>query len=372
LSEDQEIDLKVFYLDDGAPQERVDKGFGEKIRWDVPLLEGYAYEMLPQLRSNRKNQYGFLNPIVSGVSRRIGEGNWDGVWFHGYANISLVFGIVECVRRGIPFFFRGESNLNYSGGFRKSTTIMRWIIRYSKALLWVGTLNKEFYIHHGASPESLFFCPYTVDNDFFQSEILKAKSKESRLIHSLGIKESLPVILYSGKLMQRKNPHILLESFINACDLNKGPIGNLIFVGDGEMRQNMESVIERSKYRSYIRIMGFRNQKELPAFYGLGDLFVIPSEKEPFGLVVNEAMNGSCAIIGTNEVGSCHDLIHEGRNGYMVKAGCRVELSNKLLAMTESPSILKEMGRESLSIINGWSYKENINGIKEALEATGT
>jgi glycosyltransferase involved in cell wall biosynthesis len=367
LAKDPDIEFKVFYLDSGTSKERLDKGFGKKVQWDTPMLEGYDFEFLPQVRSNNSGQYGFLNPVTFSISNYLRQGDWDAAWFHGYANLSLLLGIIECSRIGVPVFFRGESNLIYSGGGRLSTALIKWIIRRAHALLWVGSLNKDYYEAYGADPEQLFFCPYTVDNEHFQSEILKAKERREKLIETLDIDQSLPVIVYAGKLMRRKNAHILLKAFLESCELNNGAIGNLIFVGDGELRNEIELKISQTKYKRYIRIAGFQNQSELPSYYDLADLFVIPSEKEPFGLVVNEAMNGSCAVIGTDEVGACRDLVEEGKNGYIVKAGCSESLKEKLLIATSDMSRLKQMGKESLAKINRWSYSENIKGIKSAL-----
>ena len=64
-----------------------------------------------------------------------------------------------------------------------------------------------------------------------------------------------------------------------------------------------------------VRFLGFRNQSEMPAFYDLCDLFVLPSHFEPWGLVINEAMNAGKPVIVSDCVGAAPDLVQTGRNG---------------------------------------------------------
>ena len=66
---------------------------------------------------------------------------------------------------------------------------------------------------------------------------------------------------------------------------------------------------------------GFVNQSELPALYAASDVFVLPSENEPWGLAVNEAMCASLPVVVSREVGCAPDLVRDGVNGYTPAAG---------------------------------------------------
>ena len=74
----------------------------------------------------------------------------------------------------------------------------------------------------------------------------------------------------------------------------------------------------------------------------------MPSATEPWGLVVNEAMNAGRAMIVSDHVGCGPDLVRNGDNGFVFKAGNVADLSRVLREALASPERCAEMGRRSL------------------------
>src|SRR3712207_6254884 len=66
LAQDAELSLRVFYLWDFGVTEQVDAGFKQPVRWDVPLLEGYDYEFVPNIsrRPGTNHFWGLQNPTL--------------------------------------------------------------------------------------------------------------------------------------------------------------------------------------------------------------------------------------------------------------------------------------------------------------------
>jgi glycosyltransferase involved in cell wall biosynthesis len=56
-------------------------------------------------------------------------------------------------------------------------------------------------------------------------------------------------------------------------------------------------------------LSGFINQSQLPAVYTSADLMVLPSDYEPFAVVVNEAMRCGCPVVASDHVGAARDLV---------------------------------------------------------------
>jgi glycosyltransferase involved in cell wall biosynthesis len=135
------------------------------------------------------------------------------------------------------------------------------------------------------------------------------------------------------------------------------------------MRDNLEETV-RNHHLKDVRFAGFRNQGELPAFYALADIFVLPSINETWGLVINEAMNAGCAIITTDQVGSAADLVRSGENGFVIKACDISVLTNSLISCLVEQRF-RDMGERSLEIIQGWGIKENVDGLRIALGLPG-
>lgn len=368
LASHPEIELKVFFVNDISTRAYVDKGFGRTIAWDVPLLEDYDYAFLLKLRDS--GVPGFLNPLVTGVGRALGERPWDAAWFHGYAHHALLYGIMLATIKRIPVFFRGESNLVCTSGSPVKDLFIRWLVNQAQALLWVSTANKEYYQHYGAQPKQLFFTPYAVDNKYFQEKVERAAEKVPRLKEELGISVDMPVILYASKWMARKNPLLLLDAFADM--LQAGVRACLVYIGDGALRHTLEARVDQLNLHRHVKLLGFKNQTELPTYYALCDLFVLPSNQEPFGLVINEVMNAGKAVLTTDEVGAAKDLVHNGRNGFVIRAGDKEALKDALTAAVSDKNRLQQMGVESLQIINQWNYENDVDGILQALRETET
>jgi glycosyltransferase involved in cell wall biosynthesis len=112
--------------------------------------------------------------------------------------------------------------------------------------------------------------------------------------------------------------------------------------------------------------LGFRNQAELPRLYAMGDLFVLPSEDEPWGLVINEAMCSGLPIVASERVGAAADLIQPGYNGFRFPPGDIPALTQALrLALQDGAK--ERLGQASLEIIRDWGLEEDIGAVRQAL-----
>ena len=118
-----------------------------------------------------------------------------------------------------------------------------------------------------------------------------------------------------------------------------------------------------------MRFLGFKNQTELPAYYDLCDVFVLPSVYEPWGLVVNEVMNAGRAVIVSDQVGCGPDLVRNGENGFIFRAGDIGDLAEALTKVLENRERCRLLGRNSLKIMAAWGLEEDILGLKTALRA---
>ena len=285
LSQQPDIQLEVFFLSDISIRPHRDEGFGTQVKWDVPLLDGYKHQFLEATFSD--SEFSLFNPKVriSSVKRALKSGNWDAVWIHGYANMALLYVIWFCTTRRIPLLFRGESNLTCTPSGPVKNLFVRTLIKLSSGLLYIGNDNRDYYRHYGANEDKLFFMPYTVDNDFFRAQNIAPKATGSEP------KGDAIIILYASKFVKRKNPLLLLHAF-DRLEQQVKIQSRLWFIGDGEMRQQLEDDIAERNLQQYVSVLGFKNQTELPYYYSLCDVFVLPSEQEPFGLVIKGLMVG--------------------------------------------------------------------------------
>ncbi len=87
LSQEEDIDLTVYFCSRQGLDEYIDPGFGRSVKWDIPLLDGYRHRFLSNVR--RQDQVGgFTSLINPGIVKEIVKGRYDALWLHGYAYMS--------------------------------------------------------------------------------------------------------------------------------------------------------------------------------------------------------------------------------------------------------------------------------------------
>lgn len=366
------IDLQVYFLSDFSLRDHYEQAFNQTFKWDSALTDGYPWEVLPRTFMGPSMPLRRWLPLA-GLRRRLRAGNFDALWVHGWSHIGLCQAIDAAAASRIPVLFRGESSLTANGHNDLRSRARRlfyqnWLLPRVAAFLTIGTRNREFYQHHGVDESQLFDMPYAVDNIFFQRRCAQARSQREALRAALGFAPGRPVVLFAGKLIDVKAPQELLAALAlvrHRWRPDAAPY--LVFAGDGPLRATLEAAAR--PLGDAVRFLGFRNQTELPALYDLSDLFVLPSRFEPWGLVVNEAMNAARPIVVSDRVGAAADLVADGDNGIVYPSGDVAALAAALTRLIESASLRQKMGAASLTRINRWNFAAGRKGLLAALAA---
>ena len=372
IADSQDIDISVYYCSrQGLDGGHVDPGFGNNIVWDVPLLDGYRYKFLPNLWGDLGAK-GFFSLINPGIVLEIFRQRFDAIIIHGHNFATNILAMFAAKLVGTHVFVRGETHLLLDRGSLKRFArkpIMGFFYKLCDACLYIGTLNRTFYRALGVPEAKLFATPYTVDNDFFISKSVEWLPSKDSVKAELGISSETPVILYASKLIARKRPLDLLRAYE---DLRKNGIAAaLVFVGDGpEMLTLAEWVKEHSIEDVYF--LGFRNQTALPKYFTIADVFVLPAENEPWGLIVNEVMCAGIPVITTREVGAGADLVADGSTGFIYDCGDIKALGEMISKILTDRELRQKMSRASLELIRSWSYQECVSGITIALRNTAS
>jgi len=366
LASNPEIDLTVFFCSDSGLRPYKDEGFGRVVKWDIPLLEGYRSQFLGNvsLAPTTSRFWGLINPAIL---RHIRKKNFDAVWIHGWGYLTNWLALLTGFVLGVPVLLRSETNLLPTlrpwKKFLKQNLLKQLFKRVS-AFLAIGSFNAEFYQAYGVPKEKIFLVPYSVDNDFFISKAAELLPKKENLKKTHGIPPELPVILFSGKLSAKKRPMDLLEAF---SDVSRRAKAALVFVGDGALASDLKAYVEQNHCEN-VYFVGFQNQTELPTYYAMADLFVLPSDFEPWGLVVNEAMCFALPVITSDQVGSSGDLVQAGTNGFVFPYGNISALAEKMELLIGNPTLRDQMGRASREIIGKWSYTTGIESLMKCIK----
>jgi glycosyltransferase involved in cell wall biosynthesis len=369
IAQEPDIDLTVFYSSDLSVRGYKDAGFGVHVQWDIPLLEGYKYEFLPRVADG--DVLGFAKPLNWGIFHRLRKGTFDAAWVFGYSRLVCLQAIIAAAALRLPVIIRSDSSLFDRTRSRMILIAKSVFLRSLRPALTsavaIGKGNTEYWKRYLGSDFPVFSMPYAIDNDFYRRKVLEGASRRESYRLELGLQPGHPVILFASKLLPGKRCIDLVEACLRLTAIPESyPPPYLLIVGDGQERASLEARV-RASGSSRIRFLGFRNQTELPRLYDLADVCVLPSQKDAWGLVVNEAMIAAKPVIVTNRVGCYPDLVHPGVNGFVYPVFDVPALAECLRRLLADPELRATMGENSLRIIQQYSFEQDVAGLRQAL-----
>jgi glycosyltransferase involved in cell wall biosynthesis len=171
-------------------------------------------------------------------------------------------------------------------------------------------------------------------------------------------------LLFAGRLEREKGLDVLLEAWRRA-DLAPG--AELVVAGAGPMRVEGNGV----------RALGQVAREELPALYASADALVVPSVPtatflEPWGLVVNEAMQQGTPVIASDAVGAvAGGLVRDGRNGLVAAAGDADALAVRIRTLAMNSELRERLSSAAREDVRAYSEEAWVDGVRRALAAVG-
>ncbi len=354
-----DIELTVAYCIKTTDGEMYyDKTVGEYVKWGVRLLDGYRYLFLDEKMCEiGKSDWKIVNPNVKELISK--NGYQIILMGMGYWSLTTWIAIREARKNDIPVITRATVEAGRKRG--KLLLLLKKIVvgrycKYMAAGVYECKEQKDYLLHYGMSEESLFLAPCAVDNEFFQLQSRQFSEREVR--SELGIAKDKIVLVTVGMLITRKRPMDLIK----ACEIlqKEGYDIEVFFIGDGELRGELEEHIRKSGI-SGIHITGRIPQNKLGEYLTAADIYVMPSENDASPKALNEAMNFALPIVLSSGIGTAAELLIEGENGYIYKAGDVTGLSLAIKKIIESPNRDK-MGIESRNIVDKFGYGRIIEG----------
>ena len=366
MARDPRLEIQVAYCSLQGAETGVDPEFGREVKWDVPLLDGYPWTQIPN-RSRLPGLGRFFGLFNPGLWSLIRKGRFDAVVIYtGYRYASFWIALAAVKFSGAKLLFgtdaaalavRGGSSLR----LRAKKIAWPWLFRLADQIIVPSTSAQEMIRSLGYSPARVSMTPYVVDNDWWLARA--AEVDRSSVRASWGVPDSHVVILFCAKLQPWKRPQDLLRAFGQA----NATSAHLVFAGDGPLSASLESEAAELGIRARVHFLGFTNQSQLPAVYCASDLLVLPSDYEPFGVVVNEAMLCGSAVAVSDRVGAGRDLV-SAENGFIFPVGDIEALAAILRAAASDPLRLRALGAASRKRMETWSIPANVEAFVQALD----
>jgi glycosyltransferase involved in cell wall biosynthesis len=362
LAADPEIDLTVLYCSPHGAEPYRDDDMGTTLQWDVDLLRGYRHRFLFNFANDPNG--GFFRHFNPGIAPALlRERPQTVIFMTGWGSLTAIAGMAVCRAARIPFFVYGDSSFPPAEDTPRRRLRAGWlrtIFGMTTGFMVSGVLNAEYYRHYGADPAHFFLLPWAIDNERFEEASRFAPGEREARRAARGIDPEAMLIVFSAKLVERKDPMTLLRAFERMRHRDRAA---LLFVGDGPLRAALE---ERARGLPGVHFAGFVNQRELPKEYGMSDLFVLPSTYEPRGAVINEAMACGLPVIVTDRCGSIGDIVLDGDNAFVFPAGDAETLARQLDALAGDRQLRARMARRSREIIDTWTFARGVEGVKAA------
>lgn len=339
-----ELDMEVAYCSLRGAESGLDPDFGKEVKWDVPLLDGYSWMLLRNraIHPGPGRFFGFLN---TDLWRKLRRGHYDAlVLCTGYRYATFWIGLLAAKLRGIPVLFGTDAiSLAARDGAAWKAFLKRYfwpvLFRLADQVTVPSTGTREMMRALGIPERRITLTPYVVDNEWWKAQ----SSHVDRAV--VRHRASLP---RETSAMER--PLDLLRAFAKA----DAPNLFLVFAGDGPLHGEIAREAMELGVGGRVRLLGFVNQSELPAAYRASDVLVLPSEYEPFGVVVNKAILCGCVAAVSNHVGAGRDLIR-AENGFVFPCGNISALAGILRQIAGNAQRLEEMSKSSQIILEKWS-----------------
>ncbi|HTB34245.1 MAG TPA: glycosyltransferase, partial [bacterium] len=223
--------------------------------------------------------------------------------------------------------------------------------RYSTA--FVGGKSSADYAMALGMPADRIFSGYdVVDNLHFEQGAQRARADQ-------GLRQAMALParywLASNRFVPPKNLPMLLRAYGRYRAQAGDGAYELVLLGDGPLKAELLALRAGLGLEASVRMPGFAQYQELPAYYGLASAFVHVSTVEPWGLVINEAMAAGLPLLCSRACGCAPDLLLEGADGFGFDPFNEDDLVRAMLALGQlDPAGLAAMGAAGRAHIQAW------------------
>ncbi len=250
-------------------------------------------------------------------------------------------------KKHIPF---SDANIHSESKLSILHKVARKLV-FKTSAAFIGASEKTFelYRHYGIPDEKLFKSCLAVDNDNFRP------SKDVKKEYDL---------LFCGQFIKRKKP----DFFVDISKLLSKKIKDfkVALVGDGELKNNCLTELNKHKVKYYDA--GFVQPKDIAEIYKKSKIFIFPTERDPWGLVANEALACGVPVIVSSVAGVANELVIDNYNGYVIEEFNINEWAEKsylLLIDDTKYNLMKENAIKSVSLYTfNYAAKGILNAAK--------
>lgn len=289
---------------------------------------------------------------------------------NGYNHWGHLRVMLWCKRSGIACLLNADSNAHgdLSRGVKRAFkhVVLRTFRPFFQSVTVCGRLGIDYFLRYGFKRRRIFISPYEPN----YREIIEIPPEVcEQLAAEYDLRPDRKRLVFCGRLIAAKRPDLALKAFLAVAA--ERPELDFVLIGDGPLRAELQAIVP-AEMMQRVRFLGyFADPQRIAAVYRLSHIFVLPSDYEPWALVVNEAAAAGCALIATYVVGAANELIVDGENGHIIKPGDLEGLKQAILRCSD-PANLSRYQQRSVEILAWWrDAHDPVDGLIEAVRNAG-
>lgn len=322
----------------------------ERISDNNRLYEWFSKEFINFNGILMSDKNSEVNKKVGEIKGKLLNKYYDAVILYDYSTPTSLYFALLCILNKVPYF------LNCDGAFINKSYIKRIIKRFfiKKAVGYFasGKMAARYFEYFGAENNRIYFHTFTslYKNDIYD-EVCRMEDKHL-IRNKLGIAGE-KVALTASRFISSKRIEDLIKTW---CRMPNGY--TLIIAGAGELEEKYKQMVREFGLNNVL-FTGFLNKNELFEYMRSSDIFVLPTESDTWGLVVNEAMACGLPVITTDKCIAGIELIENDVNGYLVSVGDIDGFSKLIKRVLGDEQLQQLLAKNSLITIKDYTF-ENI------------
>jgi colanic acid/amylovoran biosynthesis glycosyltransferase len=185
-------------------------------------------------------------------------------------------------------------------------------------------------------------CRWSAFSDWQKIRVVRCGLPSEELDQTVSPVEDNQRLVCVGRLSEQKGQFLLVEAAKTLHDA--GIKFELVLVGDGELRGEIERLIQAAGLQTCVRLIGWQTSRQVQDWLKKSRAFVLPSFAEGLPVSIMEAFAAGRPVVSTYIAGT-PELVRLGENGWLVPAGSSVALAAALREVLQtSTDVLTDMG----------------------------
>lgn len=338
------FDLSVLYCTDSEPWRD----------WNL-APERYPTRTLPGIAGGGRSG-GFQAKLNPTVWSALSAADPQVVFVGGYALPTNQLAMLWCRRHRVPYLLLWESHdLDERSLLRRGIAWAPSLAarRGAAGILPASSSAQDRLVRSGVSADKMHILPNAPDVRSIAATVHRGERPPDRP----------PTFLYSGRLVASKDVPTLLHAFVQVQ--RKLPDARLVILGSGPLGPQLAELRDRLALRT-VTFKGFVQPDDLTSEFEAADVFVLPSRREPFGVVVMEAMAAGMPVIASTRVGAARDLLTESC-GIVFPVGDTDRLASAMIDLGTDAERRHAMGLAARSAVMRWDIDYCVATVKRAV-----